>query len=1377
MYTMESSGGRSTLEEMLDSMRTVETEEKVVSSEESHEELPPLPSRPTSRARLPSSVRAKKALGSCLDNLAVPSNGSGALLKDGFGLESPVANLVMAADLVTEPRVCLSRAFDELSGDLASDNGHTPFANGGNQGSFATPQLSSSPSVVPDVSTPAEDGISQLHSRGALSFNERINASVAQGLGQEQPSFSFLTAQEPPAPPTPQTPAPQSPVPQDPALPVTTPSSAGKKWKDDGTLRLKKNLRVWVLTSEFNWIAGTIVSAEDTEAMVRTADRQVIRVNATRLQPANPDILEGVYDLIKLSYLNEPSVLHNLDFRYAQDKIYTRAGPVLIAVNPFKKVPIYGPANVLAYQKRTPESSHPHVYMTADSAFKAMVRDGTNQSIIISGESGAGKTETAKIAMQYLAALGGGGGLEDEILQTNPILEAFGNAKTLRNDNSSRFGKLIDIHFDKVGKICGAKIQTYLLEKSRVVQQADGERSYHIFYQLCAGADPDFRERLHLKSAKEYRYLNQSNCLSIDNVDDAEEFKRLRTAMNVVQISKEDQELTFEMLSAVLWLGNITFSVVEHDNHAVVDENEAVKVAAALLHCDADDLVTALSTRRIRAGGDDIVQQLTLSQATDSRDALAKAIYANLFDWLVERINKSLEAGKKRTGRSISILDIYGFESFKKNSFEQLCINYANERLQQHFNRHLFKLEQEEYTSENIDWTRVDFEDNQECLDLIEKRPLGLISLLDEECMFPRSSDLSLANKLKEHLKGNDCFRGERDKAFRVCHYAGEVVYETNGFLEKNRDLLHADLLQLLASCDCTLPQLFAASIGEGAQKLLSPNRRANGTESQKQSVAAKFKGQLNKLMQRLEGTEPHFIRCIKPNTSQLPNIFEQELVLQQLRCCGVLEVVRISRSGYPTRHSHQEFGSRYGFLLPRNLSNQEDMLSVCVSVLHQFGISPDMYQVGITKLFFRAGQIGHLEDVRLRTLQGVTRVQALYKGYRVRCNYKQRRRTTIFLQSLVRGAIARRRFEVLRERHRAAVMIQKYARRQSVCRKYLSTKDKIVKLQSVVRMWLARKQLLAQKREAEEKLAAEAKLAMEAKAREDARISEEQAKASEEARVREQGALAAGDCDENQECIKEVANSASVAFFGSKDVKEATIKVQPSYLLELQRRAVMAEKALREKEEDNAILRQRLLHYESRWMEYEAKMSSMEEMWQKQMTSLQLSLAAAKRSLASDDPFMQTPMKDDRNIKRQLLPPDDEEFDWDDATTNGTRSPDQYTNKYLLTGSEYGQARGDVDAARSVVSHLMREYDHRTQVFNDDADFLIEVKSGVTEANLNPEEELRKLRVRFDVWKKDFKNRLRETKVVLNKLCTMDSAEKEKDRTRKSWWGKRTTP
>jgi myosin-5 len=600
---------------------------------------------------------------------------------------------------------------------------------------------------------------------------------------------------------------------------------------------------------------------------------------------------------------------------------------------------------------------NPHVYAIADAALREMKRDEVNQSIIISGESGAGKTETAKIAMQYLASLGGGSGIEYEILQTNPILEAFGNAKTLRNDNSSRFGKLIEIHFSATGRICGAMIQTFLLEKSRVVQCAVGERSYHIFYQLCAGAPASLKDKLNLKKVDEYKYLKQSCCYSIAGVDDAQMFRTVTEAMNIVHISKEDQENVFAMVSAVLWLGDVSFTVIDNENHVEIIVDEASKTVAELLGCSIEDLNLALSKRHMKVNNENIVQKLTLAQATDTRDALAKSVYASLFEWLVEQINKSLSVGKRRTGRSISILDIYGFESFDKNSFEQFCINYANERLQQHFNRHLFKLEQEEYVEDGIDWAKVDFEDNQDCLNLFEKKPLGLLSLLDEESTFPNATDLTFANKLKQHLDSNSCFRGERGKAFAVRHYAGEVAYDTSGFLEKNRDLLHMDSIQLLAKCKSSLPQMFASKMLAQSDNSISVPHRSTAADSQKLSVAMKFKGQLFQLMQRLESTTPHFIRCIKPNNLQLPAIYEQGLVLQQLKCCGVLEVVRISRSGYPTRMTHQKFARRYGFLLLEDVASQ-DPLSVSVAILHQFNILPEMYQVGYTKLFFRTGQL-----------------------------------------------------------------------------------------------------------------------------------------------------------------------------------------------------------------------------------------------------------------------------------------------------------------------------------------------------------------------------------------------------------------------------------
>lgn len=1069
------------------------------------------------------------------------------------------------------------------------------------------------------------------------------------------------------------------------SLPSVSASHTDRRWSDTTSYAGKKKLQSWFQLPNGNWELGKILSISATESVISLSEGKVLKVKSENLVSANPDILDGVDDLMQLSYLNEPSVLYNLHYRYKQDMIYTKAGPVLVAINPFKKVPLYGNDYIDAYKSKSIES--PHVYAITDTAIREMTRDEVNQSIIISGESGAGKTETAKIAMQYLAALGGGSGIEYEILKTNPILEAFGNAKTSRNDNSSRFGKLIEIHFSETGKISGAKIQTFLLEKSRVVQCAEGERAYHIFYQLCAGAPCALREKLNLMSAKEYKYLRQSSCYSINGVDDAEQFRIVVEALDIVHVSTEDQESVFAMLAAVLWLGNVSFTIIDNENHVEPVADEGLITVAKLIGCDIGELKLALSTRKMRVGNDTIVQNLTLSQATDTRDALAKSIYACLFEWLVEQINKSLAVGKRRTGRSISILDIYGFESFDRNSFEQFCINYANERLQQHFNRHLFKLEQEEYIQDGIDWAKVDFEDNKDCLNLFEKKPLGLLSLLDEESTFPNGTDLTFANKLKQHLNSNSCFRGERDKSFTVSHYAGEVIYDTTGFLEKNRDLLHLDSIELLSSCSCHLPQIFASNmLSQSDKPVVGPLYKGGGADSQKLSVATKFKSQLFQLMQRLENTTPHFIRCIKPNNFQSPGLYEQGLVLQQLRCCGVLEVVRISRSGFPTRMSHQKFARRYGFLLLESVASQ-DPLSVSVAILHQFNILPEMYQVGYTKLFFRTGQIGVLEDTRNRTLHGILRVQSCFRGHQARLYLKKLRRGIVALQSFVRGEKIRKEYALMLQRHRAAVVIQRQIKSRAARQKFKSIKDSSIVIQSVIRGWFVRR--------------------------------------------------CSGDI-----CLLKSGES--------KGNESDEVLVKASFLAELQRRVLKAEAALREKEEENDILHQRLQQYESRWSEYEQKMKSMEEVWQKQMRSLQSSLSIAKKSLAIDD--------SERNSDASVNASDEVEYSWDTGSN--------------CKGQESNGVR-PMSTGLSVISRLAEEFDQRSQVFGDDAKFLVEVKSGQVEASLNPDKELRRLKQMFEAWKKDYGARLRETKVILNKLGSEEGAI---DRVKKKWWGRRNS-
>nr|XP_029116747.1 myosin-1 isoform X3 [Elaeis guineensis] len=1268
---------RSSLEVMLDILRQRD--------EQSQDAPPPLPVRPTSRGRLPSSRRS---------------------LPVSFKLENGAPKILLKDSVKKEERL-----------------DHQPLKE--------------------DKEVLLKSGI----------FGSK---RIVQVERPEESPYAKMPELESCEERTDETDSPDSPV-----APLASAASLEDKlgWSDTIDYVLKKKIQVWCWLPDAKWELGKIQSVYGDDSDVMLSDGKVLRVSVENLLPANPDILDGVDDLIQLSYLNEPSVLHNLQYRYSRDLVYTKAGPVLVAFNPFKKVSLYGNDFVAAYRQKLTDS--PHVYAMADTAYNEMMRDGVNQSIIISGESGAGKTETAKIAMQYLAALGGGSGIEYKVLQTNTILESFGNAKTSRNDNSSRFGKLIEINFSSAGKIYGAKIQTFLLEKSRVVQRATGERSYHVFYQLCAGAPPHLQEHLKLKAASEYEYLKHSDCLRIDDVDDAQRFQILMQALDTVQIPKEDQENAFAMLAAILWLGNIDFSVIDNENHVEVVLSEGVINAANLLGCKVPDLMLALSTHKIRAGNDDIVQKLTLPQAIDTRDALAKSIYVGLFDWLVEQINNSFQMEKCRTGRSINILDIYGFESFHKNSFEQFCINYANERLQQHFNRHLFKLEQEEYIADGIDWTNVEFVDNTNCLNLFEKKPLGLLSLLDEESTFPKATDLTFANKLKQHLTGSTCFKGERGGAFKICHYAGEVMYDTSGFLEKNRDPLHSDIIQLLLSCSCQLSQLFASNVLSQSQKESNLLRQPCKVDSQKQNVGTKFKGQLFKLMQRLENTTPHFIRCITPNSKQLPGMYQHDLVLEQLRCCGVLEAVRISRSGYPTRMRHQQFAERYGFLLLKNLASQ-DPLSVSVHVLRQFNVPPEMYQVGYTKLFFRTGQVAALEDARNRTLQGILWVQKNFRGHQARCYYQALKKGVTTLQSFVRGEKSRCEFKVLVKRWRAAVLIQKHVKHQIARTMFDDPLKDIILLQSgsVVAackeiLWV----LMIATNDPHSHLLSSAVIRG-LLARNNFVVM----------KTREMSKL--DHVKDNSDPDKDLPEMKAT----NKDSQ-----VHPSALAELQRRVLKAEAAWREKEEENAILKQQVQHYEMRWSEYDAKMKSMEEKWQKQLTSLQVSLAAAKKSLAADDLASQQGRLD--------ISPLQYSYDSEDTMSAGTHTPEGTPAKPShasdaglvrnsngtqsavshLVASDAGFVRNS-DGTHGAVSHLVKEFEQQRQVFEDDARFLLKVKSGHSGSSINPAEELHKLKARFVTWKKDYKVRLRETKIVLHKLGSPE------ERTRKRWWGNWST-
>lgn len=626
-----------------------------------------------------------------------------------------------------------------------------------------------------------------------------------------------------------------------------------------------------------------------------------------------------------------------------------------------------------------------------------MLRDKKNQTIVVSGESGAGKTVSAKYVMRYFATVDDPSRpgkrkkqatgekmskTEEQILATNPIMEAFGNAKTTRNDNSSRFGKYIEIMFDTNVDIIGAKIRTYLLERSRLVYQPPTERNYHIFYQLIAGATDDERESLGLLPVEQFEYLNQGGDPNIPNVDDKAEFELTKDAMTVIGMSLETQTQVFQILAALLHLGNAKITSTRTDAILSASEPSFAK-AASLLGVEVVEFAKWMTKKQIVTRSEKIVTALNHKQAVVVRDSVAKFIYSSLFDWLVDSINNGLatEEVRSRVESFIGVLDIYGFEHFQKNSFEQFCINYANEKLQQEFNQHVFKLEQEEYQREQINWAYIEFSDNRPCIDLIEGK-LGILSLLDEESRLPAGSDDSFVNKLNQNFstkpKGFPYQKPRFGKSsFTVLHYAVDVTYDSEGFIEKNRDTVPDEHLEVLtASTNSFLKEILSSAASlrdkEAVAKAPAAGRRIGGGASRKPTLGGIFKSSLIDLMATIGGTNVHYIRCIKPNEAKVAWKFEGPMVLSQLQACGVLETVKISCAGYPTRWTYEEFASRYYMLIPSDNWKKGSVRDVGLMILQQT-IPPeghpkdgqkdgkDKFQLGMSKIFFRSGMVSSL--------------------------------------------------------------------------------------------------------------------------------------------------------------------------------------------------------------------------------------------------------------------------------------------------------------------------------------------------------------------------------------------------------------------------------
>ncbi|CEP02434.1 hypothetical protein PBRA_009018, partial [Plasmodiophora brassicae] len=630
------------------------------------------------------------------------------------------------------------------------------------------------------------------------------------------------------------------------------------------------------------------------------------------LHPVNTNAFSQNYDdLVMLQEANEPMIVHCLGKRFRDDQIYTNVGTILIAVNPYRDLGLYSPMKIEQYKNRGRQELPPHVFVVADQAYRGLLESGRDQSVIISGESGAGKTEATKQCLQYLAECAGSNNdVEQRILLANPILEAFGNAKTVRNSNSSRFGKYIEVFFGTSSRIVGSSNTNYLLEKSRVVSQNAGERNYHVFFQLCRGASPAQADLFGLRDPSTFAYLNQVQDTYVDKIDDAADFAAVEGAMQLLGFTDEEATSVFGVVAAVLHLGDLQFE---------------------------STLVAAFTTRLMRIRGQDTTTvTLSRDQAGNMRHAAAKFLYARLFDWLVARINRSVAPADRAAVRSsIGVLDIFGFEVFATNSFEQLCINYTNEKLQQHFNRHTFRLEEALYESEGITFQHVAYIDNQPVLDLIDGRPTGLLPALDEELRLPRTTDATYVAKLHAlHGGGRHPSYGSvvrHPARFVVRHYAGPVEYASDGFLDKNNDTMSDDLVGL-----------FAASHSPFLKSLFPS--RDEMARTRKVTLGGQFQEQLADLMVSLERTHPHYIRCVKPNADKRAGAYTAPMVHEQLRYSGVYEAVAIRKRGYPFRYEHGAFAQRY--------------LCACRAIIGAVQLDDDLrehIQVGRTRILYRS--------------------------------------------------------------------------------------------------------------------------------------------------------------------------------------------------------------------------------------------------------------------------------------------------------------------------------------------------------------------------------------------------------------------------------------
>ncbi|XP_068976200.1 myosin heavy chain, muscle isoform X33 [Bombus flavifrons] len=768
----------------------------------------------------------------------------------------------------------------------------------------------------------------------------------------------------------------------------------------------------WVPDEKEGYVLGEIKATKGDIVSVALPGGESKDFKKDQLQQVNPPKYEKAEDMSNLTYLNDASVLHNLKQRYYAKLIYTYSGLFCVAINPYKRFPVYTHRCAKLYRGKRRNEVPPHIFAISDGAYVNMLTNSENQSMLITGESGAGKTENTKKVIAYFATVGAStkkaddtsqkkGSLEDQVVQTNPVLEAFGNAKTVRNDNSSRFGKFIRIHFGPTGKLAGADIETYLLEKARVISQQALERSYHIFYQMMSGSVPGLKDMC-LLSDNIYDYVNVSQGkITIPNVDDGEECTLTDQAFDVLGFTQEEKNDIYKITAAVMHMGGMKFKQRGREEQAEADGTEEGERVAKLLGCDCADLYKNLLKPRIKVGNEFVTQGRNKDQVAYSVGAMSKAMFDRLFKWLVKKCNETLDTQQKRQ-HFIGVLDIAGFEIFDYNGFEQLCINFTNEKLQQFFNHHMFVLEQEEYKKEGIVWQFIDFGmDLAACIELIEK-PMGILSILEEESMFPKATDKTFEEKLNNNhlgkspnfLKPKPPKPGQQAAHFAIGHYAGNVPYNITGWLEKNKDPLNDTVVdQFKKSSNKLLIEIFADHPGQSGDA--GGGGGAKGGRGKKgggfSTVSSSYREQLNNLMTTLRATQPHFVRCIIPNEMKQPGVIDSHLVMHQLTCNGVLEGIRICRKGFPNRMVYPDFKLRYMILAPAAMASESDPKKAAQKCFDEIGLDPENYRIGHTKVFFRAGVLGQMEELRDERLSKIVSwMQAYIRGYLSRKDYKK---------------------------------------------------------------------------------------------------------------------------------------------------------------------------------------------------------------------------------------------------------------------------------------------------------------------------------------------------------------------------------------------------